>query len=139
MAECAAGSWFRVCLACAAASVIVTGCAPVLGGTDPRDGSRTGMGWKTVARKVEPNYLVAVDQTSCTVSSTRFDQIREGQRVLCNWRTNSPVSGALTPPHSLATSGVSGDYVRLSVHRLSRKSHGHPGRNHTAPLHQEVH
>jgi hypothetical protein len=93
MAVRAASSWFRVALVCAAVSLMVTGCAPVLGGgSELRDGGRTGLGWKTVARKVEPNYLVAVDQTSCTVSSARFAEVREGQRVLCNWRTNSPVS-----------------------------------------------
>jgi hypothetical protein len=139
MTERAAGSWFRVALMCGAVSVIVTGCVPAFGGGSGLRDTRTGLGWKTVARKVEPNYLVAVDQTSCTVSSARFAEIREGQRVLCNWLTNSPVSEALAAPHSLATSRVSGDYVLLSEHSLSRKSHGHHRRDHTAPLHQEVH
>jgi hypothetical protein len=79
-------------------SVIVTGCAPTLGeGSDLRDSGRTGMGWKTVARKVEPNYLVATDQTSCTVSFVRFAEVREGQRVLCNWRRNSSGSAGPAP------------------------------------------
>jgi len=56
----------------------------------PDDG-RPGLATKVVARKVEPNYLVAVDQTTCEVSTERFRQVRVGQRAFCNWTGGSPV------------------------------------------------
>jgi hypothetical protein len=57
------------------------------------DGARAGVAWKEVARKVEPNRLVAIDETACTVSLERFAVVREGQRVFCNWRPGSAMSG----------------------------------------------
>lgn len=54
------------------------------------DDVRQGLATKVVARKVEPNYLVAVDQTACEVSAERFRQVRVGQRAFCDWRSGGP-------------------------------------------------
>jgi hypothetical protein len=80
------GGFVRL-IAIAAFAMTLAGCALApLGSRNAADQGRTGLGWKTVARKVEPAYLVATDQTSCTVSSERFRDVRVGQRVLCNWQ-----------------------------------------------------
>lgn len=41
---------------------------------------------KPVMDKVEPNYLIAVDQTQCVVDRERFAKVRVGDRVWCMWR-----------------------------------------------------
>lgn len=43
-------------------------------------------GWKHVAEKRDPVYLVAVDGTECTVSRARFERVERGDRILCTWR-----------------------------------------------------
>jgi hypothetical protein len=81
-------------LAGVAAALLLAGCTAVpFGGRANADGARTGVAWKEVARKVEPNRLVAIDETACTVSLERFAVVREGQRVFCNWRPGSAMSG----------------------------------------------
>jgi hypothetical protein len=49
------------------------------------DTPRAGTGWKHVAEKRDPVYLVAVDGTECTVSRGRFERVERGDRVLCSW------------------------------------------------------
>jgi hypothetical protein len=49
-------------------------------------GGRDGLGNKVVSGKEEPATLVAVDGTLCTVPAPRFDRIKPGDRVWCNWR-----------------------------------------------------
>ncbi len=49
------------------------------------DTPRGGTGWKHVAEKRDPVYLVAVDGTECTVSRGRFERVERGDRVLCSW------------------------------------------------------
>ncbi len=43
------------------------------------------VGWKTVMRKVEPAYLIAVDRSQCTVSPERFAKAEEGKGFFCAW------------------------------------------------------
>jgi hypothetical protein len=40
---------------------------------------------KVVASKVEPNLLIATDQTSCQVSKGRWEKAEVGERSLCMW------------------------------------------------------
>jgi hypothetical protein len=40
---------------------------------------------KVVSSKVEPNVLVAMDGTSCTVSAARWEKAEVGRRYFCNW------------------------------------------------------
>jgi hypothetical protein len=47
---------------------------------------KPGIGYKMVMRKMDPNYLIAIDQTTCQVSPERYRQVRERQRVLCDWK-----------------------------------------------------
>jgi hypothetical protein len=51
-----------------------------------------GLFWKQVFDKSPPAYLIAVDRTVCTVSAERFNQVRVGQRVLCDWKSNGIVA-----------------------------------------------
>jgi hypothetical protein len=36
--------------------------------------------------KREPNLLIALDGTECTLSEGRFARVERGDRVLCTWR-----------------------------------------------------
>lgn len=40
---------------------------------------------KAIASKVEPNLLVAVDQSSCVVSKERWDRAKVGEFHRCAW------------------------------------------------------
>lgn len=48
-------------------------------------GGESGPGNKTVTAKEEPATLVAVDGTQCLVTPARFDRVKTGDRVWCNW------------------------------------------------------
>jgi hypothetical protein len=41
---------------------------------------------KPVSGKEAPTTLFAVDGTRCTVTKKKFDQTKDGDRVLCAWR-----------------------------------------------------
>lgn len=45
-----------------------------------------GWGSKIVAFKEEPATLVARDGTLCTVTASKFQNAKEGDRVWCHWR-----------------------------------------------------
>jgi hypothetical protein len=40
---------------------------------------------KAIAAKVEPNQLVAVDQSSCVVSKDRWEKAKVGEFHFCAW------------------------------------------------------
>jgi hypothetical protein len=40
---------------------------------------------KAISAKVEPNLLVAIDQTSCVVSKDRWERARVGEFHFCAW------------------------------------------------------
>jgi hypothetical protein len=49
-------------------------------------GEARGMiGWKTVMRKMDPVYLIAVDGSQCTVTEEKFKKAKEGERFFCAW------------------------------------------------------
>ncbi|MEX2526749.1 MAG: hypothetical protein WEA09_03865 [Gemmatimonadota bacterium] len=50
------------------------------------DGEASTLGWEVVAQKQEPNLLFSADRRRCEVDPDRFQEIRQGQRVLCRWR-----------------------------------------------------
>ena len=70
-----------------AAVALLAGCAsrPLPRAFDSGEGSGTS-GWKHVMEKREPNLLIALDGTECTVSEGRFVRLERGDRVLCTWR-----------------------------------------------------
>lgn len=41
--------------------------------------------WKVVARKKEPNILVAADMTWCETSAKRFKSVKVGDGAWCVW------------------------------------------------------
>jgi hypothetical protein len=53
-----------------------------------RDGEAYGLpvSRKPVSGKEAPTTLFAVDGTRCTVTKKKFDQTKDGDRVLCAWR-----------------------------------------------------
>jgi hypothetical protein len=52
-----------------------------------------GVASKVVMRKMDPNYLIALDNTACEVSYDRYRRVREGQRALCDWKRGSAMAG----------------------------------------------
>jgi hypothetical protein len=83
-------------LACTALATLLAGGCINPGGrywNPGEDGGRTGLASKVVMRKVAPNYLVAMDRTTCEVSADRFREVRTGQRVLCDWKSGRSVAG----------------------------------------------
>ena len=62
-----------------------------------------GFGRKIVMGKEEPATLVARDGTRCLVTKERFDQVRQGEDVWCDWRTPDAET-----PHSAASDDGSG-------------------------------
>lgn len=66
-------------------------------------GPQTGWGYKTVQAKEDPATLIAVDESICRVTPTRFQRTQVGERVVCHWQRRGgerPVPGT----HSLTTS-----------------------------------
>jgi hypothetical protein len=51
----------------------------------------TGFTRKAVIGKEEPGTFVARDGTRCVVTKERFDQVRQGEEVWCDWRTPDPL------------------------------------------------
>jgi hypothetical protein len=49
-------------------------------------GPQTGWGYKTVQAKEEPATLVALDESTCTVTPARFQRVNIGDRVTCHWQ-----------------------------------------------------
>ncbi len=49
-------------------------------------GGEEGPGSKTVSAKEEPATLIAADGTVCLVTASRFNRVKTGDRVWCNWR-----------------------------------------------------
>jgi hypothetical protein len=49
-------------------------------------GPDQAVGWKLVVDKREPNFLLASDRTECEVTRERFDGVKEGESVFCQWR-----------------------------------------------------
>jgi hypothetical protein len=86
----------RVLLLAAVLSVTLTACMPRPFSSSRREIVRygeAGVASKVVMRKMEPNYLIALDNTACEVSYERFRRVREGQRALCDWKRHSLVAG----------------------------------------------
>jgi hypothetical protein len=73
-----------VLVAALSLAMSVAGCANTFGGLL---GESLGvpLGSKAIASKVEPNVLVAVDQSSCVVSKERWEKARVGEFYLCAW------------------------------------------------------
>lgn len=67
-----------------ALSGLLAGCANTIAGMV---GESVGvpLGDKVVSSKLEPNVLVAMDGTSCTVSTERWEKAEVGRRYFCNW------------------------------------------------------
>lgn len=67
-----------------ALSVLLAGCVRTIAGIV---GESVGvpLGDKVVSSKVEPNVLVAMDGTSCTVSKERWEKAEVGGRYFCSW------------------------------------------------------
>ena len=67
-----------------ALSSLLAGCANTIAGMV---GESVGvpLGDKVVSSKIEPNVLVAMDGTSCTVSTERWEKAEVGRRYFCNW------------------------------------------------------
>jgi len=67
-----------------ALSVLLAGCVNTVAGII---GESVGvpLGDKVVSSKVEPNVLVAMDGTSCTVSTERWGKVEVGVRYFCHW------------------------------------------------------
>jgi hypothetical protein len=85
----------RVLLLAALAAITVSACMhPLPGRRQIVQDGQPGIGYKLVMRKVDPNYLMAVDRTSCQVAPDRYRQVREGQRVLCDWKTSGLFAGS---------------------------------------------
>jgi hypothetical protein len=72
----------------AATAFALTGCASFVAGFV---GESLGIPLenKVVASKVEPNLLIATDQTSCQVSRGRWEKVKVGERVACTWTDDS--------------------------------------------------
>jgi hypothetical protein len=86
-------TWSCLLLIALAASACATG-----GRSRPlTEDGRTGLAMKTVASKVDPAYLVAMDRTTCTVSGERYRQVRVGQRVLCDWKAGAVFANPRAP------------------------------------------
>ncbi|MCA1791143.1 MAG: hypothetical protein LC667_15190 [Thioalkalivibrio sp.] len=49
-------------------------------------GGEEGPGNKTVSAKEEPVTLIAADGTVCVVTGDKFNRVKTGDRVWCNWR-----------------------------------------------------
>ncbi len=67
--------------------VLLGGCAPPFRVRHP--GTRvegTDVTWKRVVDKREPSWLVAADQSTCTVDKDRYQRTDLGDAVLCAWR-----------------------------------------------------
>ena len=52
---------------------------------DPTFGKASALTVKPVNGKREPNYLISIDGTECTVSKKRFDKVKVGDNQLCLW------------------------------------------------------
>jgi predicted small secreted protein len=67
-----------------ALSSLLAGCASTIAGMV---GESVGvpLGDKVVSSKIEPNVLVAMDGTSCTVSTERWEKAEIGRWYFCNW------------------------------------------------------
>jgi hypothetical protein len=66
-------------------ALVVSGCATMSPLRTQSPVRSSGVGMKQVAEKREPNYLIAIDRTECTVSRQSFDKVKVGSRVLCLW------------------------------------------------------
>jgi hypothetical protein len=49
-------------------------------------GPQTGWGYKTVQAKEAPATLIALDESVCRVTPSRFQRIDVGDRVSCHWQ-----------------------------------------------------
>jgi hypothetical protein len=63
------------------------------GNTGPRvigpaagDSLSLAMARKSVYGKEAPATVVAADGSRCTITKKRFDEVKEGEKVLCAWR-----------------------------------------------------
>ena len=67
-----------------ALSSLLAGCVNTIAGIV---GESVGvpLGDKVVSSKVEPNVLVAMDGTSCMVSTERWEKAEVGRRYFCHW------------------------------------------------------
>ena len=69
------------------ALVLLAGCMVPFRTRQPHSGTgQTRFTWKKVVDKREPTWLVATDQSTCTVSKDKYDHTGVGDVVLCAWR-----------------------------------------------------
>lgn len=66
-------------------SVAATGCSSVATRPPGEPFGPTRPSSKAVASKVEPNMLVAMDQSSCVVSKERWERAQVGEFHFCAW------------------------------------------------------
>ena len=52
---------------------------------EPSFGKASAITVKPVNGKREPNYLISIDGTECSVSKKRFDKVKIGDNQLCLW------------------------------------------------------
>jgi predicted small secreted protein len=67
-----------------ALSVLLDGCVNTVAGIIG-ESVCVLLGDKVVSSKVEPNVLVAMDGTLCTVSPERWEKAEVGHRYFCHW------------------------------------------------------
>jgi hypothetical protein len=65
-----------------AALLLVAACTTISPHTDS---DQADAPTKQVARKADPNYLVARDKSECVVSKERYALVRVGDYVTCSW------------------------------------------------------
>jgi hypothetical protein len=66
-------------------------------------GPPTGWGYKTVQAKEDPTTLIALDESICRVTPTRYQRTHVGERVACHWQSwggGRPVPDKLRIPRS---------------------------------------
>jgi hypothetical protein len=64
------------------ALLLVASCTSI---TPRTDSDQADAPTKQVARKADPNYLVAHDKSECVVSKERYAEVRVGDYVTCSW------------------------------------------------------
>jgi hypothetical protein len=69
------------------ALVLLAGCALPFRVRQPYARTGSHVTWKKVVDKREPTWLIAADQSSCTVSRDKFDHTGLGDVVLCAWHS----------------------------------------------------
>ena len=60
------------------------------GGVGVVSGRRLGWATKRVATKEAPDTVIAEDGAACRLSHSRFEEVKVGQRLLCDWQPGAP-------------------------------------------------